>query len=158
MHQNRGCVLGDPQQGPDRFFGKMGNIVFCVFSLFTLIINVIIQFSEKVRISPEVPRGETWTVSHLFSIAFCCKPARTRSNAQKWESVRKLFPEVKNWPHLPENVFLWILHNFYKRGHRCVWWRCTIFLSFLQKCILFFRGGPRGKFIQLYKILKQYVL
>ena len=70
MHKNRGGVLGDPRQVPDPIFGKMGKIVFCVFSLFTLMLDVNVQFSEKVRISPEAPRGEIWTMCQSFSIAF----------------------------------------------------------------------------------------
>ena len=64
MQQNRWRVLEDFQSGPDPIFGKMRTIVFCGFSLLPLIRDVTVQFSEKVRISPEVPRGEICTVRH----------------------------------------------------------------------------------------------
>ena len=48
----------------------MVKIVFCVFILIPLILDVNVQFSEKVRISPEAPRGEIWAMCQSFSIAF----------------------------------------------------------------------------------------
>ena len=141
MKQYWWLVLGYPRQILNPFFRKMGNIIFCVFVLFHLILDVATQFSEKIRILPRASGEKFGQWGTHFQLLFCCRLAINRNNAQKGWYVCNMFPAGENELPLSEKCFFVNYVHFYKIRKYRVQGYCDIVLSFLQKEPLFPGGG-----------------